>query len=109
MAHTMLTIAMVGAGNISSYHVDAIAAASPVRCAVTAVVDPDLGRAKKLAAMVVEKLESEPPRIFGSLEEACAADPGGTLFAACDVMVPSWETAEVTPAHLARSSRLDQQ
>jgi predicted dehydrogenase len=98
-----LSVAFVGCGNISTYHLEAIAAADPVRCRVTALIDPDAARAEKLAAQVVEKglgpgdgggSGAAPPRIFGSLQEACAADPDCTLFAACDVMVPSWETAE---------------
>lgn len=91
---------MVGCGNISAYHVDAIAAAkAPRRVAITCLVDPDASRTAALSKLIVEKLGGEPPRIFSSLEEALAADPEGTLFAACDVMVPSWETAELGDLH----------
>ena len=37
--------------------------------------------------------------MFTTLEEALVADPEATLFAACDVMVPSWETPELGDLH----------
>ena len=92
---TVLKIAMVGCGNISTYHLDAIGAASPQRADISCVIDPDQSRAEKLASLVVEKLgRAEPPLVFHSLQDACAADPDGKLFQACDVMVPSWETSD---------------
>ena len=97
----MLRVAFVGCGNISSYHLDAIAAAAPVRATVTALVDPDSARSSALAAKVVEKLGGESPREFTSLAAALAADPEGELFDACDVMVPSWETEELGDLHEA--------
>ena len=91
---------MVGCGNISRYHVDAIAAGpAPRRVAVTCLVDPDASRAAALSQLIVEKLGCDPPREFASLEEALAADPDAQLFAACDVMVPSWETPELGDLH----------
>eukprot|EP01045_Picozoa_sp_COSAG04_P055391 COSAG04_NODE_25282_length_309_cov_1.238095_2_plen_67_part_01 len=52
-AAKMLKMAFVGCGNISSYHLDAIAAADPVRATITALIDPDPARASALAAKVV--------------------------------------------------------
>lgn len=37
--------------------------------------------------------------MFSTLEDALAADPEGKLFAACDVMVPSWETPDLGDLH----------
>ena len=93
----MLTVCMVGCGNISRYHVDAIASApAPRAVVVTALVDPDESRAAALSKLIVEKLGSEEPRIFASLEDALAADPDATLFGACDVMVPAPHSASVS-------------
>ena len=60
----MLNIAMVGCGNISSYHVNAIAAAPlPRRVTITALVDPDPERTAKLSALIAEKLGGDPPKV----------------------------------------------
>lgn len=97
---SVLTVCMVGCGNISSYHVDAIAASpAPRRVTITCVVDPDPSRSAALAKLIVQKLGGEVPKTFDSLEAALAADPDGTLFAAVDVMVPSWETEELGDLH----------
>lgn len=89
-----LRIAMVGCGNISSYHLNAIAAMRPQRVEVTAVVDPNTSRATAFARTVQQHLGqgNTPPRVFRTVEEAIASDPSCELFEACDVMVPSWDT-----------------
>jgi UDP-N-acetyl-2-amino-2-deoxyglucuronate dehydrogenase len=73
-----LGLAFVGCGAIAEWHLHAIKAAVP-RIEVTALIDPDLDRARALAAKV-----GDGARPFGSLADAVAA--GG--FSAVDVMVP---------------------
>ena len=88
-----LRVAMVGCGNISSYHLNAIAALKPQRVTVTAVVDPNTSRAAAFAKTVKHRLRQErTPRVFRTVEEAIESDPSRELFEACDVMVPSWDT-----------------
>ena len=96
----LLRVAMVGCGNISSYHLDAIRALKPRRVIVTAVVDPDDSSAATFSRAVTKKLQQRvEPRIFRTIDDALAADPRLELFEACDVMVPSWDTPESGDLH----------
>jgi UDP-N-acetyl-2-amino-2-deoxyglucuronate dehydrogenase len=73
-----LGVAFVGCGAIAEWHLHAIKASVP-RIEVTAVIDPDLDRARAMAAKV-----GDGARPFRSLAEAVGV--GG--FTAVDVMVP---------------------
>lgn len=94
----LLSIAMIGCGNISHYHLKAICALRPQRVRIGALVDPQKDAAITLANVIQEKLGYRPP-IFNSLDQALQADSDHHLFSACDVMVPSWTTLENGDLH----------
>lgn len=85
----VLTVAFIGCGNISKYH---IAALPFDRCVVTVVVDPNRGNADA-AADALEARQGRRPRVYAALAEALEAS-GEFKFDACLVLVPSWATAE---------------
>lgn len=83
----MRRVALVGAGNIARVHLDALLSLPGVR--VSAVIDPNLEAARRLAAPVSGAAS------FGSIDEALAAGS----FDAAHVLVPP-------PLHAALACRL---
>jgi predicted dehydrogenase len=85
----VVTVALVGCGNIARYHVTALTAAGRVK--VTALVDPNPQARENIRALLADAAEGGCAAAqFASLTEALKADSTASLFCAVDIMVPSF-------------------
>ena len=82
-----LTVALVGCGNIASYHVKSALATG--RVAITVLVDPSPARRENVMKLLPVEQRREAKQ-YGSLSAALEADPDGSTFEACVVLVPSF-------------------